>query len=260
LGREPNPSGEGAFAAWMLEHGLKAQAVTDVELGRMPLSLLRRYATVVFEGHTEYYELGTYEKLLRYRNGGGRLYFFQGNSFYGQARVGRSQIVRLSYRYRTRQRSDFRLAADGFRSCCWPRSIRPVYRVAPGAVAKLPWLFAGTGLKAGDAFGIAAGEVDAIDPRLSPAGTVRVASARVPRFVPVGYLRSTGYIGTRPFHYEPSSRRPRQIDVAYAATGKGEVFAWGTEVLETLRYGALPEAERAALDRAALNVWRRFTR
>lgn len=262
-GREANPGGQRAFVRWLLAHHLRAQAVTDVELGRLPLSLLRRYPAIVFEGHTEYYERSTYDKLLRYRAAGGRLYFMQGNSFYGEARVGRSSIVRLSYRYRTRARSDFAMAVTGFRSCCWPKSVRPVYHLAPGVVEELPWLFAGTGLKAGDPFGVALGEVDAVDPRLSPRGTIRVASATVPPFIHVGYLRSIGWIGTTPFHYEPSSRHRQRIDVAYAATGRGEVFSWGdTDFLESIGspLNGLPGRERLALDRVALNVWRRFTR
>ena len=52
---------------------------------------MQRYPALVFEGHTEYYERSTYEKLLRYRAAGGRLYFLQGNAFYGEARVGRKR-------------------------------------------------------------------------------------------------------------------------------------------------------------------------
>jgi hypothetical protein len=247
----------------MLEHGLKAQSVTDVELGRMPLSLLRRYATIVFEGHTEYYELGTYEKLRRYRDQGGRLYFMQGNSFYGRAQIRGSEIVRLSYRYRTAERSDFALAVTGFRECCWPRTIRPVYHLARGAVEALPWAFAGTGLKDGDQFGIAAGEVDTVDPQLSPPGTITVATATVPEFTPTSVKEVDGWIGTHPIPYEPAWKRPRRIAIAYAATGKGAVFSWAnTGFMKTIGSGSsgLPASERKALDRVALNVWEHFAR
>ena len=105
-GRPASPGGEQAFGLWMRTHHLTAQYVTDVELGRLPPDVLRRYAVVVFPGHTEYYEPRTYSRLLAYRNAGGRLYFLQGNSFYGEVSVGRSTITRLSYRYRTRTRSD----------------------------------------------------------------------------------------------------------------------------------------------------------
>jgi hypothetical protein len=264
-GREPNPGSQAAFAGWLLDHKLTAQHVTDVELGRMTASVLEKYALVVFEGHTEYYERSTYDKLLRYRNDGGRLYFLQGNSFYGAVRIRGSSVTRLSYRYRTPARSDFGLAVTGFRVCCWPSTIRPVYRLAPGAVEAIPWAFAGTNLRDGDSLGVAAGEVDTVDPTLSPPGTLTVATATVPAFTPTSPTRETpeAYIGTTPYPFEPAWKRPRRVAIAYAATGKGEVFSWGnTGFLETVRLGAsrLPAGERAALDRVALNVWLHLAR
>jgi hypothetical protein len=260
-GREANAGAQSTFARWMTEHQLTAQHVTDVELGRLPERVLRRYAEIVFEGHTEYYELPTYERLLRYRDDGGRLYFMQGNSFYGRAQIRGSSVVRLSYRFRTAERSDFALAVTGFRECCWPRTIRPVYHLANGAVEALPWAFEGTGLKDGDPFGIAAGEVDTVDPQLSPAGTITVATATVPAFTPTSDKEVDGWIGTHPIPYEPAWRRPRQIAIAYAATGKGEVFSWAnTGFMKTigLASSGLSPSERADLDQVAFNVWEHF--
>ena len=260
-GREASPENQRAFAQWLQKHELTAQHVTDIELGRMSPAVLRRYAVIVFPGHTEYYERATYERLLGYRNGGGRLYFLSGNAFYGEVSVGASHIVRLSYRYRTSIRSDFRIAATGFRSCCWAKSITPRYHLDAGVRSRLPWLLDGTDLEAGDAFGVAVGEVDTVDPTLSPRGTVTIASATVPRYTRPGRAYAFGWLGTRPFGYEPSGVRPRRVDVAYAATGRGEVFSWGnTGFLFSLQDRSLPAPERTALDRVALNVWRRFTR
>jgi len=259
--REAGAGSGRAFAVWLHEHDLTAQHVTDIELGRMPAAVLRRYATIVFAGHTEYYERATYDRLLVYRNRGGRLYFLQANSFYGEVAVGRSSITRLSYRFRTPARSDFRLAANGYRSCCWPRSTAPRYHLAPGVRERLPWLFEGTDLKANDAFGLPLTEADAVDPQLSPPGTVTIASAVVPRFANPGEVEAFGWLGTQPFAHEPAPIRPRRVDIAYAATGRGEVFSWGNNgFMESLLLSSLPEAERAALSRVALNVWMRFTR
>jgi hypothetical protein len=247
----------------MAEHHLTAQHVTDVELGHLPERVLRRYAEIVFEGHTEYYELPTYERLLRYRDDGGRLYFMQGNSFYGRAQIRGSSVVRLSYRFRTAERSDFALAVTGFRECCWPRTIRPVYHLSKGAVEALPWAFDGTGLKDGDPFGIAAGEVDTVDPQLSPQDTITVATATVPAFTPTSEKEVDGWIGSHPIPYEPAWKRPRQIAIAYAKTGMGEVFTWAnTGFMKTigLSSSGLSASERAALDRVALNVWEHFAR
>jgi hypothetical protein len=262
-GREASPGSEQAFARWTQKHGLQAQHVTDIELGRMPLAVLKRYAVIVFPGHTEYYERSTYDRLLAYRNGGGRLYFLQGNSFYGEVSVGTSRIIRLSYRYRTPTQSDFRLAVTGFRSCCWPSTISPRYHLAAGVRERLPWLFQGTGLQAGDELGLALREVDTTDPRLSPPGTIRIASAIVPPFASPGSGEdeALGWNGTRPFPYERASVRARRIDIAYAVTGGGEVFSWGNcGFMQTLNLDTLPKTERADLDRMALNVWQRLTR
>jgi len=259
--REAGAGSGRAFAVWMQEHDLTAQHVTDIELGRMPPAVLRRYATIVFPGHTEYYERATYDRLLAYRDSGGRLYFLQANSFYGEVAVGRSRVTRLSYRYRLPTRSDFRLAANGYRSCCWPRSITPRYHLAPGIRERLPWLFKGTDMKAHDAFGVALTEVDAVDPRLSPPGTITIASAVVPRFANQGEVHAFGWLGTQPFAHEPGPIHPRRVDIAYAATGRGEVFSWGNNgFMESLYLARLPAAERGALSRIALNVWLRFTR
>lgn len=264
IGREPNPDSQSAFAQWLHEHRLRAEHVTDVELARIPEDVLRRYAEIVFEGHTEYYERPMYDDVLRYRDAGGRLYFLQGNSFYGEAAIRGSSVVRVSYRYRTRERSDFALAVTGFRSCCWPTTIRPVYHLRPGAVEALPWAFAGTTLKDGDAFGIAAGEVDTVDPALSPPGTLTLATATIPPFTPVVKERPYAWLGSRRIPYPPSYRHPQTIAIAYARVGNGEVFSWGdTGFLETLRYGGryqLSAAEQATLDRVALNVWEHFAR
>ena len=262
-GLEPNPESMSAFEAWMAENGLVAQHVTDVELGRIPAETLAKYAEIVFAGHTEYYEDATYAKVLRYRDDGGRVYFLQGNSFYGQAQIVGDRVWRRTYRWRTPTRSDFAMAATGFRSCCWPRWVRPVYRLAPGAVAGLPWAFAGTHLEDGDPFGVAAGEVDTVDPALSPPGTLVLASAVVPPFAPGDPESPNAWVGSRAIPYAPSWRHRQRIDVAYAQTGRGEVFSWGnTGFMQSLRYPeyGLPAAERAALARVALNVWEHFAR
>src|SRR5207237_1532901 len=55
-GRQASPGGEQAFGLWIRRHGLTSQYVTDVELGRLPSDVLRRYAADVFPGHTQYSE------------------------------------------------------------------------------------------------------------------------------------------------------------------------------------------------------------
>ena len=262
-GREPNPQSQDAFAQWLAAHTLVAQHVTDVELASLPADVIHKYAAVVFEGHTEYYLRAEYDKMASYRAAGGRLYFFQGNPFYGEAQIVGDQVWRRSYRYRTPQRSDFGLTGVGFRACCWPPRIKPLYHLAAGAVERLPWAFAGTGLRDGDRFGVAAGEVDTTNAKLSPPGTFAVATAIVPKYEPTSEKETLGWIGSKPIPYEPSWVKPRRIVIAYAAVGSGEVFTWAnTGFLKTVRFGGygLSARERAQLDRVALNVWERFAR
>jgi hypothetical protein len=260
-GREADPQDQQAFAMWRTAHPAPAQFVTDIELGRLSLDTLRKYPVIVFPGHTEYYEQATYDKLMAYRNAGGRLYFLSGNPFYGQVKVGPATITRLTYRYRTVTQSDYSLAGVGFIECCWPRTLSPRYHVTAAALTQLPWLFDGTGVKAGDEFGRANGEVDNVDPKLSPPGTLVVAAANVPAFKRVNTSESYGWVGATPFTYPSASARPEVLDAAYAATAKGEVFSWGNEGFLTSLYDlTLPDAERAALARAAWNVWQQFAR
>ncbi|HKU58879.1 MAG TPA: N,N-dimethylformamidase beta subunit family domain-containing protein [Gaiellaceae bacterium] len=258
-GREADPQDQQAFAAWHKAHPASTQFVTDIELGRLSLDTLRKYALIVFPGHSEYYEQTTYDNLMAYRNGGGHLYFMSGNPFYGQVKVGPSTITRLTYRFRTQTQSDFSIATTGFVTCCWPRTMSVRYHVTAAALKALPWLFAGTGVGAGAEFGRAQGEVDTIDPKLSPATTVVAATATVPPFE--SNSESYGWIGTVPFSYPHASNHAVTLDAAYAATAKGEVFSWGNEGFSTGLYDpALPDTERDALARAAWNVWLHFAR
>ena len=82
--------------------------MTDVELGRLPLSTLRRYSAIVFPGHTEYYEPATYDLLKRYRDQGGNLVFLQANPFYRQVRLDPEHNAIVMTDYDAREgRSDF---------------------------------------------------------------------------------------------------------------------------------------------------------
>jgi hypothetical protein len=155
------------------------QNVTDVELGRLPLSTLRRYAAIVFPGHSEYYEPATYDLLRRYRDQGGHLVFLQANPFYRQVHVdpGRNAVVMTDYDARER-RSDFALAGVGYDGCCFPRSHAQPYVAAFGRdYRRVRWLFRGTGIRPGERFGYAGSESDRIDPELTPPDHVVAAKA-----------------------------------------------------------------------------------
>ncbi len=168
------------FSRWLCSRrSAGVQSVTDVELGRLPLSALRRYAAIVFPGHTEYYEPATYDLLKRYRDGGGNLVFLQANPFYRQVRVDRDRDAVVMTDYDAREgRSDFALAGVGYDGCCFPRSRAAPYVAALGRdYARVRWLFRGSGIRPGESFGYAGSESDRTDPELTPRDHVVAAEA-----------------------------------------------------------------------------------
>jgi hypothetical protein len=158
------------FSRWLCSRHPRTQQITDVELGRLPLSTLRKYRAIVFPGHTEYYEPATYDLLKRYRDEGGNLVFLQANPFYRQVRVDPSSNAMEMTDYDAREgRSDFALTGVGYDGCCFPKSRAQPYVAATGRdYDRVRWLFRGTGIGPGQPFGVANSESDRVDPGLSP--------------------------------------------------------------------------------------------
>ena len=111
------------FSRWLCSRPVRTQQITDVELGRLPLSTLRKYPAIVFPGHSEYYEPATYDLLKRYRDEGGNLVFLQANPFYRQVRLDPASNAMEMTDYDAREgRSDFALTGVGYDGCCFPKS------------------------------------------------------------------------------------------------------------------------------------------
>jgi hypothetical protein len=167
------------FSRWLCSRSVRTQQITDVELGRLSLSTLRRYRAVIFPGHTEYYEPKTYDLLMRYRREGGNLVFLQANPFYRQVRIDRERNAVVMTDYDAREgRSDFSIAGVGYDGCCFPKDRAVPYVAAAGRdYRRMRWLFRGTGIGSGDAFGVAASESDRVDPQLTPHDHVVAAQA-----------------------------------------------------------------------------------
>ena len=67
-------------------------------------------------------------------------------------------------------RSDFALTGVGYDGCCFPKSRAAPYVAATGRdYDRVRWLFRGTGIGPGQAFGVADSESDRIDPEPEPA-------------------------------------------------------------------------------------------
>ena len=205
-GQEDDHQAALPFSRWLCSRKPRVQSVTDVELGRLPLSTLRRYAAIVFPGHSEYYVPSTYDLLRRYRDGGGRLVFLQANPFYRQVRLdpARNSMVMTDFDARE-GRSDFALAGVGYDGCCFPRSRAQPYVAARGAnYRRVRWLFRGTGIGPGESFGYAGSESDRIDPELTPRDHVVAARAIV-----------------------AGKRGVINAALVWSHAGRGEVFATG---------------------------------
>jgi hypothetical protein len=169
-GREDDFKATVGLSRWLCSRAPRVQSVTDVELGRLPLQVLRRYSAVVFPGHSEYYVPSTWDELRRYRDGGGNLVFLQANPFYRQVRLDPAHNAMVMTDLDAREgRSDFALAGVGYDGCCFPSSHAERLVSATGAeYARVRWLFKGTGIGPGQSFGYAGSESDRIDPQLTP--------------------------------------------------------------------------------------------
>lgn len=180
-GQEDDYQAAAPFSRWLCSRKPQVESITDVELRIVPLSTLRRYAAIVFPGHSEYYEPATYDLLMRYRDGGGNLVFLQANPFYRQVRLDRAHNAMVMTDFDAREgRSDFALAGVGYDGCCFPRSRAQPYAAAIGAdFARVSWLFRGTGIGPGESFGSAGSESDRIDPELTPRDHIIAARAIV---------------------------------------------------------------------------------
>jgi len=217
------------FSRWLCARSVRAQHVTDVELGRLPLKTLKRYSAIVFPGHTEYYEPATYDLLKRYRDGGGNLVFLQANPFYRQVQLDREHNAVVMTDYDAREgRSDFALAGVGYDGCCFPRARAEPYVVATGRdYERVRWLFRGTGIGPGRRFGIAASESDRIDPELTPRDHVVAAQAVI-----------------------EGKRGVINAAMVWSHAGRGSVFATGNYTF--LRMG------RGLTYKLLDNVWRKL--
>ena len=217
------------FSRWLCERNPRTQQITDVELGRLPLSTLRRYSAIVFPGHTEYYEPHTWDLLKQYRDGGGNLIILQANPFYRQVRIDEKHNAIVMTDYDAREgRSDFALAGVGYDGCCFPKSRAVPYVAAAGRdYDRVRWLYRGTGIGPGQAFGVANSESDRVDPELTPHDHVVAAQA---------IMRG--------------KRGVINAAMVWSRAGKGQVFATGNYTF--LRMG------RGITFKLLDNVWARL--
>lgn len=161
------------FLRWVATNRASADFVSDDDLGRFVSGkqLRRLYDLIVFPGHEEYVTGHVYDVVQSFRNRGGSLAFLSANSFFwqvirqGNAMIGRSRWDKLG-------RPGAALVGAAYHGWESRRYSNHPY-VVVGA-KRLPWLFAGTGLANGEAFGSYGIEIDQRR-RTSPRNTVVAA-------------------------------------------------------------------------------------
>jgi hypothetical protein len=165
----------------------RVEAVTDYELGLMSQRDLNRYAAIVFPGHTEYYTQAMLDRVKVFRSSGGHTVFWAANDFY--ARVGIDEQLGVETMERrpiytpSRGRDDFALKGNGYVFCCFADDAFS-YQVGASSLRRFGWMFAGTGLRAGDSFGHLGSEIDTSFDRFSPKDRMEIAGQTIDYFDP----------------------------------------------------------------------------
>jgi hypothetical protein len=162
-----------AFFSWLERTHKKADYLADDDLARVQSGdvLRRAYDLVVFPGHEQYVTQHAYDVIRRFRDLGGRLMFLSAQNFFQKVRR-EGPFLRRGPLWRRLGRPEAGLA--GVQYVASGRRQKPYLVQAAGGE---PWVFAGTGLSNGSAFGRYGFAVDART-RSSPPGTVVLA--RIP--------------------------------------------------------------------------------
>jgi len=164
------------FLRWLVVHDHAADFLSDDDLDRVGSGdeLARAYDLIVFPGHEEYVTDREFDVVERYRDLGGNLAFLSANDFFYKVV---KQGDRMDGRWRWRDLGRPEAALVGSAYVDWNHDRYPNRPFVVTGAERAPWLFRGTELRDGTAFGVYGIEVDARTDA-SPPGT-RVL-ARIP--------------------------------------------------------------------------------
>jgi hypothetical protein len=156
------------FIRWLALNHAHADFLTDDDLDALTsANEFARYDLVVFSGHEEYVTKREFDVVQRYRDLGGNLAFLSANDFfYAVSKHGDKMDGRM--RWRDQGRPEASLVGAQYVDWNHDRYPNRAFRVTDTAAA--PWLFRGTGLHDGSAFGVYGIEIDAVAAS-SPRGT-----------------------------------------------------------------------------------------
>ncbi len=162
------------FERWLALHRVRADFLSDDDLDRISGdALAHAYDLIVFPGHEEYVTEQELDAVQRFRDLGGNLAFLSANDFFYRV-VKHGDRMDGRWRWRDLGRPEARLVGADYVDWNHERYPNRPFTV----VDATPWLFRGTGLRAGDSFGVYGIEVDARG-HASPRGTqvlARIAS------------------------------------------------------------------------------------
>jgi hypothetical protein len=147
------------FLRWLAATGRAVDVYADEDLERFASAaeLRRAYDLVVFPGHTEYVTTRLYDLATGYRDLGGNLMFLSANNFFRRVdRSGRTLLFVDEWRQLGRPEATL----CGVQYLASDRGQRQAPFTVTGLDAA-PWAFEGTGLDAGDQFGVYGIEIDA---------------------------------------------------------------------------------------------------
>jgi hypothetical protein len=168
---------EEPFLRWLVASGRPVDYLADADLdaaGVTGARLADVYRLLVFPGHHEYVTPHEFAAVTAYRNHGGNLMFLSANNFYWRTEK-RGAVMTRTVRWRHAGHAEASLLGVQYFANDRGQHQGPwVVQDAPAAA----WIFAGTGLAAGDGFARGGVEADATTER-SPPGTQVVA--RIPR-------------------------------------------------------------------------------
>jgi hypothetical protein len=145
------------FLVWLARHGHRVDVLSDADLDRATgRELAHAYRLIVFPGHHEYVTEHEYDAVERFRDRGGNLAFLSANNFFWHT-VRHGGTIERTREWRDAGRPESHLVGVGYRANDGGTERGP-WIARDVAAAK--WLFDGTGIENGTAFGSGGIEID----------------------------------------------------------------------------------------------------
>jgi N,N-dimethylformamidase beta subunit-like, C-terminal len=179
-----------SFLTWLQRSGKEADFLSDQDVDASTGDeLAQAYDLIVFPGHEEYVTEPERTAITRYRDLGGNLAFLAANNMFWQVRVAGNAMTKVQL---WRKLGQPEAAVIGVQYVGSNHGAVQKPFVVTGAT-QAPWLFAGTGLQSGSAFGRYGIEIDA-RAASSPPGTIVLA--RIPDLLGPGRSAEMTYYET----------------------------------------------------------------